>query len=90
MNQISGVWMIGAVCIIVLLIVAFRTKVELIINFVLRSVLGTIAIYFINGFLGWTGLSVMIGINPLTVLTSGILGFPGVALLFGIEFYKLL
>lgn len=90
MDQTSGFWMIGAVCVIVLLIVAFRTKVEFVINLVLRSVLGTIAIYCMNGFLGWAGLSVMVGINPFTVLTSGILGFPGVLMLFGIGFYKLL
>lgn len=89
-NQTSNVWLIGAVCIIVLLIITFRTKVEFIINLVLRSVLGTIAIYFINGLLTWGGIAVMVGINPVTVLTSGILGFPGVILLFGIGFYKLL
>lgn len=90
MSQTTGFWLIGAVCIIVLLIVAFRTKIEFVINVILRSVLGTIAIYFINGLLTWGGISVMVGINPYTVLTSGILGFPGVALLFGIGFYKLL
>lgn len=90
MNQTSNFWLIGAVCVIVLLILTFRTKVEFMVNLVLRSVLGTIAIYFINGLLTWGGVGVMVGINPYTVLTSGILGFPGVALLFGIGFYKLL
>ena len=90
MEKFAGAWMIGLVCIVVLLIVVFRSKMEFIINIVLRSVLGTIAIYFINGFLGWMGISVMVGINPLTVLTSGILGFPGVLMLFGIGVYKLL
>lgn len=90
MNLETGFWMIGAVCAIVLMIVVFRTKIELIINVILRSVLGTIAIYCINGLLAWAGVSVMVGINPITVLTSGILGFPGVALLFGIGFYKFL
>ncbi|MDE7259255.1 MAG: pro-sigmaK processing inhibitor BofA family protein, partial [Lachnospiraceae bacterium] len=29
-------------------------------------------------------------INPLTILTSGILGFPGIAVLYGIHFFKIL
>ena len=90
MNQLSAFGMIGIVCAIVLFIVIFRTKVEFIINLILRCVLGIISIYVINGFLGWAGFAVMIGINPYTILTSTILGFPGVLALFGVGFYKLL
>ena len=32
------------------------------------------------------GITPVIGINAITVLTSAILGFPGVCLLFGISF----
>ena len=48
---------------------------ERILNFLLRGILGTIAIYFINGALAKMGISLGIGINAATVLTSGILGF---------------
>lgn len=44
-------------------------------------------IFFVNEFLGAQGISVQVGLNPWTVLTSGILGTPGVALLYGISFY---
>ena len=63
---------------------------ERILNFLLRGILGTIAIYFINGALAKMGISLGIGINAATVLTSGILGFPGVAVLYGIHFFKIL
>lgn len=63
---------------------------ERILNFLLRGILGTIAIYFINGALAKMGISLGIGINAATVLTSGILGFPGLMALYGIGFYKLL
>lgn len=63
---------------------------EKIINFVMRGSLGTIAIYFINMALERMGISAGVGINAATVLTSGILGFPGLLALYGIGFYKLL
>ncbi len=63
---------------------------EQILNVVLRGILGTIAIYFINSALAAAGLSLGVGINGLTVLTSGILGFPGLLALYGLGIYKIL
>ena len=63
---------------------------EQILNILLRGILGTIAIYFINSALEAMGLSLGVGINAVTVLTSGILGFPGLLALYAIGFYKLL
>ncbi len=63
---------------------------EKVLNFVMRAVLGTIAIYFINTALEKVGISLGIGINAATVLTSGILGFPGLLALYGIGIYRLL
>lgn len=65
-------------------------KREWFLNFILRSILGVIAIYFINAALAERGISLGVGINIYTVLTSGILGFPGVAALYGIGLYKFL
>lgn len=67
-----------------------KNKAELLLNFMLRAVFGMIAIFFINAFLKDKGLQGSIGINPLSFLTSGLLGFPGVALLYGINFYFIL
>ena len=71
-------------------IVREEQSVEKVLNFVMRGILGTIAIYFINAVLEKMGFSLGVGINAATVLTSGILGFPGLMALYGIGFYKLL
>lgn len=63
-------------------------KKEWLVNVVMRSILGIIAMYFINAALTQRGISLGVGINPLTVLTSGILGIPGLAVLYGIGIYK--
>ena len=90
MENISGAAMILAVCLIVLAIGAMGRKVEWLVNFVLRAVMGTVGIYAFNHLLAARQMQVAVGINPLTVLTSGILGFPGVAVLYGINFFKIL
>lgn len=74
----------------IMLIVAARRKLEGLLNVVMRSVLGTIAIYFINLAMAEAGISLNVGINPITLLTCGILGFPGVAGLYGISIFQLL
>lgn len=60
------------------------------LNIIMRSILGTISMYFINSWLETAGISVAVGINAFTVLTSGILGFPGILALYGIGIYKIL
>lgn len=90
MGKYVGAIMLVAVCTSVLLIGAMRRKSEWLLNFILRGVLGTIAIYFINTALDSAGLALGVGINPVTVLTSGILGFPGVAALYGLGIYRML
>ena len=54
---------------------------ELALNFMLRLVFGMIAI------LQEKGLDACVGINALSALTSGFLGLPGVALLYGVRVY---
>ena len=90
MDKIGSVAAILIVCTLVLVIGAFGRKIEWIINFVLRAVLGTIGIYFLNNFLIASNISAAVGINPMTVLTSGILGFPGLVVLYVINFFKIL
>lgn len=90
MTYQMGVIVIVAVCAGVLLIGALRKKSEWMLNFILRIVLGTISIYFLNFGLPLLGIEGEVGINAATVLTSGILGFPGVLALYGIVFVKVL
>ncbi len=63
---------------------------EKILNVVMRGILGTIIMYFINSLLSGIGLPLGVGINAATVLTSAILGFPGLLALYGIGLYKIL
>ena len=55
---------------------------SVIVNFIIRAVVGTAVIFF----LAMQGLSVRVGMNPVTFVTAGTLGAPGVALLYGISF----
>lgn len=60
---------------------------ELTVNFIVRLILGVAVIFFVNQFLEARNLSGTVGFNPVTFLTSGFLGLPGVALLYGIVFW---
>lgn len=73
-----------------LLLGAMRKRLEWLLNVVMRSILGTIAIYFINLTLAGAGISLGVGINAVTILTSGILGIPGLLALYGIGIYQVL
>ena len=75
---------------VVLIMVVMKRKMEWLINIFMRSILGTIAIYFINNGLVSMGIDLGVGINPVTILTSGILGLPGLAAIYGIGFYQFL
>lgn len=63
---------------------------HLLANFIVRAVVGAALIFFVNEFLSSQGIAVRVGLNLWTILTSGILGTPGVALLYGISFYGIM
>lgn len=90
MGSSTGIVMLAAIAGVILVMVAVKVKAEWLLNVCVRGVLGTIAIFFMNAFLEKQGLDPGVGINAVTVLTSAILGFPGVAALYGIGFYKIL
>lgn len=90
MNGQTGVIAIVGVCALVLLMGAVRKKKEWLLNLVLRTVLGTLAVVTVNMMMETAGMTVVVGVNPVTLLTSAFLGFPGLAALYGVQFYKLL
>jgi len=61
---------------------------NLLVNFIVRAVIGMVIIFFVNQYMDYRNLSISVGLNAITFLTSGILGIPGVALLYGIVFYQ--
>lgn len=74
---------------VVLIILLFKTKIEFFINMVLRMMMGTIGVCFVNSILLSQGLETSIGINPVTLGLLGVLGLPGFVLLYGMAFYQL-
>lgn len=52
-------------------------------KFLFRGIMGIIAIFLVNMVLKDNGVALEVGINPISFLTSGSLGFPGVLLLYG-------
>ena len=61
-----------------------------ILNFLLRMVYGAVGIQAINLVLSAVGISVSVGLNPVSLLTVGTLGISGLGLLFGISAYGVL
>lgn len=89
MSLNQSVAMIIGMCAVVLLIGVIKKRAEFIINFFLRAVGGTIGIYLINFLLGSVGVTAYVGINAVTVAAAGILGVPGIFLLYSMMFYKM-
>ncbi len=89
MNYFTGASVIIITFVVVLCIISLRRRAEFVLNFLLRTIVGVISI-FVNEMLAAQNYAVSVGINPWTALTSGILGLPGVALLYGINFLKIL
>lgn len=77
-------------CGLVLVIAVLKSRAQLLLNFLVRMILGVIGIIFVNDLLATQGISLAVGINPITLLTSGSLGFGGVALLYAILACKFL
>ena len=90
MEKYQGAFLIVSVCGIILLMLAIKSNSEMMLNFVYRCIGGTLLIFLINQAVSLLGFSITVGINLYTVLTSGILGFPGVLLLFGVQIYGML
>lgn len=62
-------------------------KLEIIINFILRLLVGVLMIYLINTALLRGNIVSGVAINPVTMLVSGVLGVQGVVLLYALGIY---
>lgn len=90
MSEYTGVLWIVAILGIVLMMGILKSKAEWIVNFILRGIMGMLGIYFINMLPLVSGNGIFIGYNIFTFLISGVLGLPGIALMYGINFYMML
>lgn len=57
-------------------------------RFVIRAIMGAGLIFVINQYVLPEASSLNVGLNLLTLLTSGTLGIPGVGLLYGILLFR--
>lgn len=90
MGSVVSYVVVGGACGLVLLIVVLKQRAQIVLNFLVRLILGVICIFLINDFLADQGIEVAVGLNPISLLTSGTLGFSGVALLYAISACKFL
>lgn len=65
-----------------------KNRPGMFINFIVRGLIGIAIIFFVNEFLSSKGMDIQVGINGVSIITSGIFGLPGVALLYGILVYQ--
>lgn len=77
----------AGICAIIFIVSLIRNKKEACINFALRAILGILVIYFLNKLFYHYGIMadgriLRAGINFYTVTISGILGIPGIALIY--------
>ena len=87
MNQEIILLIIIIACLIFIGICLVKGKTDYVIDFGIRSIIGMAAIYFLNFLLGLAGSNIVVGINGITVLTSGLLGIPGIIMLYGLALY---
>lgn len=90
MSMTESIFIIVGICVLVLTIGVLRRKKEWIINFVLRMVLGALLIFFINEFLSAREIDALVGINGMSLGIAGLLGLPGLLLLYGINLFLLI
>ena len=90
MEKQTGMLAIAGVCVLVLFVVLVKRKIEFLLNFCLRAVMGGIVICGVNYFLRSQGIPCEVEIGPYSLLTSGTLGFSGVSLLYAVSAFPLL
>ena len=76
---------LAGVCGLILLILVMKKKAQFFLNFLLRAGVGAAMIMWVNSLLIQQGITLSVGLNLWSLLTSGSLGIPGVALLFAIS-----
>lgn len=90
MEQYTDIIILFSGITLMFLIAIFSKKPAIFISFLLRGLLGAIIIYFANLGFQKSGILVSVNLNSASLLTSALLGFPGLLLLYGIKIYKLL
>ncbi len=88
MDKMLAIAILAGMCGVVLLITLLKKRLQVVLEFFLRMGLGATCILWMNGILVKQGIACSVGINFISLLTSGSLGLPGVALLYAIILTK--
>ena len=67
-----------------------KNKTQILVNFIVRAILGMGIIFFANQFLAHKEIAVEVGFNAVSFLTAGCLGLPGIAMLYGVVVISIL
>ena len=59
-------------------------KNNFLVNFIIRAIFGLVIIFALNQYFEYKEMALQVGLNAVSLLTSGFLGLPGVAMLYGI------
>lgn len=82
--------MIGLATFFVVLIVILKSRAGMVLRFLVQAVVGGVLLYGMNQFFLTQNLVSTIALNPLTILTCGFLGIPGVFMLFCIQILSMI
>ena len=83
-GEVTGAVIIIIACIVVCLISYMKRKMSVLTGVLIRAAGGIGMICLGNYILNLCGISLAVGVGPLSVLACAILGIPGVFLLYGI------
>lgn len=61
-----------------------KEKNQFWVKFIIRAILGLGLIFFANQFFVHRGIALEVGFNAVSLIVSGVLGLPGVVMLYGI------
>lgn len=82
--------MIGLVTCFVVMIAILKSRAGMALRFLVQAIVGGVLLYGMNQFFLTQNLVSTIALNPLTILTCGFLGIPGVLLLFCIQILSMI
>ncbi len=72
-----------SICLAAALLWMFCRRREWLVNFLLRACVGITLIYGVNMLPVWRTLGLTVGINPVTAGVAGVLGIPGIIVMYG-------
>ena len=87
MDTSTGIILIIAACAAVLVIGVLRRKAAFLLHFLVRMLVGGVAIYLTNGCLASAGIGLSVGLNMLNLFVVGCLGTGGFGMLYAILLY---